>query len=285
MMVTAPSDRRFRRAHVKPSRRRSWLVVAGRTLRAAVAIAAIGGAGYSAVHVALQTRALQVTTIRVRGNHRLAEGEVVAMLEGLRGQHILLVDLESWRRRLLGSPWIDQAALRRVLPSTVEVMVHERQPMAIARMSDSLYLVDEEGLVIDEYDPSYAQLDLPIVDGLADRSPGDGPSIEPARAVLASRLIGALAGRPDLLQKVSQIDVTNPNDAVLTLDTDTALLHVGDDQFRERLDAYLGLAEALHTRVPDIEYVDLRFADRVYVRPASVARHEAPRAAAAVDRH
>jgi cell division septal protein FtsQ len=96
-------------------------------------------------------------------------------------------------------------------------------------------------------------------------------------------VIGTLGGRPELLQKVSEIDVTNPNDAVLTLESDTAAVHVGNDQFAERIDAYLGLAGALHARVPDIEYVDLRFADRVYVRPASGVRHEAPRPAPAVN--
>lgn len=285
MPVTAPADRRFRRAHFKPARRRSWLVMAGRTLRAAATIAVIGGGGYYAMGVAAQTRALQVTTIRVRGNHHLAEGEVLALLEGLRGQHILLADLDSWRRRLMGSPWVDDAAVRRVLPSTVEVVIRERRPMAIARMNGGLYLVDDEGLVIDDYSPNYAQLDLPILDGLSDGAPKDGPSIEPARAALAARFIGALGHRPELLQRVSEIDVTNPNDAVLTLEADTALLHVGRDQFSERLDAYLGLADALHARVPDIEYVDLRFADLVYVRPASRTRHEASKPQPAVGRH
>ena len=55
---------------------------------------------------------------------------------------------------------------------------------------------------------------------------------------------------------------------MVLLDQDPALVHVGEEQFLERLQAYLDLAEALHARVPDIEYVDLRFADRVYVRPA-----------------
>ena len=72
-----------------------------------------------------------------------------------------------------------------------------------------------------------------------------------------------------MLQRVSQIDVSNPRDAALTLDLDPAVVHLGDERFLERLQTYFGLAEALHARVPDIDYVDLRFTDRVYVRPAS----------------
>ena len=208
----------------------------------------------------------------------------MALLEGLRGQHILLTDLDSWRRRLLGSPWVEDAALRRVLPSTVEVVIRERQPMAIARLNGSLYLVDEEGLVIDDYSPNYAQLDLPIVDGLTDGA-AEGRSVDRAgtRGAGVARSSARSDARPELLQRVSQIDVTNPNDAVLMLESDTALVHVGSEQFIERSQAYLGLAEALHARVPDIEYVDLRFADRVYVRPAAGVRHEAASPAPAVN--
>ena len=107
----------------------------------------------------------------------------MALLAGLEGQHLLQTDLEEWRRRVLGSPWVEQATLRRVLPSTVEVMIRERLPIAIGRIRGDLYLVDEQGLVIDEYGPNYAQFDLPIVDGLAERRPlVSPPSIPRGRA-------------------------------------------------------------------------------------------------------
>jgi cell division protein FtsQ len=281
MAVTAPADRRFRRAHVKPARRRRvWPGRLAGLARAAAAAAVVGGAGYYVAHAAAEAHALQVSTIRVRGNHRLSEGEILALVEGLRGQHILLADLGGWRRRLLGSPWVEDAALRRVLPSTVEVEIRERRPTALARLGGVLYLVDGQGLVIDEYGPNYAELDLPIVDGLDDHRPTGDAAVDPARAALAARVIADIGASPDVLQRVSQIDVGNPNDAVLTLDTDTAVVHVGDERFLERLQTYFGLAEALHARIPDIAYVDLRFADRVYVRPASgPTRHAAPRPA------
>jgi cell division protein FtsQ len=255
---------------------RLWLV-----LRVGTTAAVLLGIGYGVSHGVANARVLQISTIRVRGNQHLAQGEVLALLEGLQGQHILATDLDVWRRKLLVSPWIEQAALRRVLPSTVEVAIRERRPMALARLGSTLYLVDEGGLVIDEYGPNYAKLDLPILDGLGTNAGTGDPSVEPERAGLAARVIASLGARPDVLQSVSQIDVTNPNDAVLTLDQDTAQVHVGNEQFLERLQAYLGLASALHARVPDIEYVDLRFADRVYVRPALAGHHVTARPDAA----
>ena len=139
--------------------------------------------------------------------------------------------------------------------------------MAIGRIKGDLYLVDEQGAVIDEYGPNYAQFDLPVVDGLAEPRAAATATVDPARAWLASSLLRALARQPELMRRVSQVDVANPHDAVLVLEEDRALVHLGESHFADRLQRYLELHEALHSRVPDIEYVDLRFDDRVFVRP------------------
>ena len=46
-----------------------------------------------------------------------------------------------------------------------------------------------------------------------------------------------------------------------------AMLHLGEEQFAERLQQYLELGDALRERVAEIDYVDLRFRERLYVRP------------------
>jgi len=265
--VAAPADKRFRRSHVRPSRRRApWVAPTLVAVRLLAAVAVLVGAGWYGASVLAESGMLHVKDIRLRGNQHLSRGEVMALLSGLQGQHLIRTDLDQWRRRVEGSPWVRQAALRRVLPSTVEVVVQERTPMAIGRLKGDLYLVDEQGVVIDEYGPNYAQFDLPIVDGLAEPRAAT-VAVDPARAWLAAALLTSLTRQPDLMRRVSQIDVANPHDAVLVLEGDRALVHLGDGQFAERLQRYLELHEALHSRVPDIEYVDLRFEDRVYVRP------------------
>ena len=81
-------------------------------------------------------------------------------------------------------------------------------------------------------------------------------------------MIESLAGRRDLAQRISQIDVRDLRNAIVLLDGDPTLLHLGEERFLERLQAYLDLAPTLHERVPEIDYVDLRFEERLYVRPA-----------------
>jgi cell division septal protein FtsQ len=273
MRVSAPADKRFRRSHVKPPRRRRKISTHLLWLAKVLATALVlGGGAYVVTQQVVQAEALHVRRIAVRGNERLPTGEVLALLAGLKGQHVLEVDLDVWRQRVLGSTWVERAALRRLLPSTVEVVVEERQPIAIGRLGTELYLVDPHGRVIDEYGPNYAQFDLPIVDGLASAPAAGEPLVDEAKAQLAYELVEALRARPALFKRVSLIDVSNPRDGVVVLEGDTALLHLGDQDFAERLQAYVDLASALRDRVPDIEYADLRFDNRVYVRPAGARR-------------
>ena len=89
---------------------------------------------------------------------------------------------------------------------------------------------------------------------------------------LATRLLSQLSERPDVLDSISEIDVTDPYDAVVLLNDDWVLLHLGGDHFLERLRSYAELGPTLRERVPNIDYVDLRFDQRVYVGPAGEPR-------------
>ena len=235
MSIKAPSEKNFRRARARPARRkggRGW-----RSWRAArhVVCAALGVyAAYRTFNLVVNASALRVQHISVHGNVRLSAGEVQTLVGNLRGTSILTADLPAFRRRLLLSPWVADVALRRVLPSTVEVFVSERRPMGLCRIGNQMYLVDRLGIVID-----------------------------------------AMASQRDLAQRVSQIDVADLHDAVVLLDGDQALLHLGEDRFLERLQSYLDVASALRERVADIDYVDLRFDQRMYVRSVTV-KHKQP---------
>jgi cell division protein FtsQ len=253
---------------VKPARKRNL----SRRLRPVVAVILVALAlygGHRVVAIVASLEIFHVDRINVRGNQRLSNGEVLSLVDGLRGQSILAVDLEEWRHTLMNSPWVADASLRRTLPSTVDVAILERTPLGIGRINGVLYLVDDRGLVIDEYGPSYADLDLPIIDGLS-AAPGE-ENTDVYRALLARRLLEALRVQ-NLAGRISQIDVSDSHNAVVLLEGDPTLIRLGNERFVERLQSYLELAPALRERVPVIDYVDLRFDERVYVRPGKDRR-------------
>jgi cell division septal protein FtsQ len=261
--VAAPADRRFRRPDVRPPRRRKLGQLAARFGRVAI----VAGVALLLLmwmgHAFLRSRFLAVSHLVVRGNERLSTGEVQTLLDGLSGQNILRVDFADYRRRLMDSPWVADAMMWRVLPSTVGVQIVERVPMAVARLGQQLFLVDEHGVIIDEFGPQYREFDLPLVDGLVRSPSGNGQAATNAAGVaLTGRFLEALRPQPALRHRVSQIDVSDPHDVVALLSDSPTLLHLGESRFVERITTYLELAPTLGQQFKDVDSVDLRFDER-----------------------
>ncbi len=273
--VAAPADKRFRRAHVKPGRRRrSWHAALKPATAWLTLVGLLAFGVYRTTSIAAHAGVLRIDRIAIHGNERLSKGEVLSVLSGLRGQNLLWTNLDAWRSKLLASPWVRDASLRRSLPSTVEVVIAERTPIGVGRMNGEMYLIDERGVAIDAYGPQYSDFDLPIVDGLALHNENERGSADEARSELAARVITALSAKPAVAKRLSQVDVSDAHNATVILNGDTAVIQLGDDQFLQRLESYLDLASALRDRVADIDYVDLRFEDRIYVRPAGAGKRK-----------
>lgn len=98
--------------------------------------------------------------------------------------------------------------------------------------------------------------------------------MDDARTDLAARLVAELSADPVLAARVSQIEVTDPHDAVVLLSGDSALIHLGDGSFAERLRTYIDVAQAIRSGVASVDAVDMRFGRQVYVRPASGAARQ-----------
>lgn len=275
--LPATADRRFRRAQVRPTGRRgAWLHRLWFAARAGGALLVVSLAVWRVVTLVTESPAFDVANVQIHGQDRLSRGEAMALIGDLRGRNILGLDLPEWRARLMTSPWVEDAVVRRVLPNTVDVVIRERRPMGIARLGRDLYLVDQQGTVIDTYGPSYSDLDLPVIDGLG-TPPRDGPPVvDAARTALAARLLNDVSRHTQLASLVSQIDVRDERDAVVLLDGDTVLLRLGDRDFVQRLQDYLDVSTALKDRMSTVDTVDLRFGERMYVRPGRDDRAPAP---------
>ena len=259
------ADKRFKR----PDRPGKYRRITPRLWRIGGAI--LFGGALVAVVVLASTRVvdagiLAVDRVVVRGQVRLSPNAVKTLEDSVMGQSLLRVDLKQFQELLLASRWVASVTVRRSFPSTIDVRIVERDPVAIARLGERLYLVDGGGVIIDDYGPDYADFDLPIVDGMASPAADGGSSIDPARAQLVARFLGALATRPELKRSISQINVSREANVVVLLNDDTALLYLGDDQFVERLRTYLEIRPTLNERRDDVESVDLRFGQRVVVK-------------------
>jgi hypothetical protein len=194
----------------------------------------------------------------VRGSHFLSEGEVRELIGPAIGESILTLDITALKARLRSSPWVADATVTRALPDTLRVEIHERVPLALAEL-DRLYLMDQDGGLIDIYGPRTGAFDLPIVRGLLGVE-------EESRRERARRAGALLADLGELGSELSEVYVEPSGDLRVVLRGPGEVLLFSQPPYRSRLVAFLSLRRELAEKAPGAEHFDLRFRGRIFAR-------------------
>jgi cell division protein FtsQ len=258
---TGPEESPFlrprRRTRVRPRRRglASRAILSLQVL--AVALVALAGAWTAWQRVFASDR-LRVGRLEVRGSHFLSEGEVRELVGVAVGESILALDIEALKARPQASPWVADATVTRALPDTIRVEIHERIPLALAEL-DRLYLMDEDGGLIDIYGPRTGAFDLPIVRGLVGFE-------EASRRERARRAGALLADLAELGSELSEVYVEPSGDLRVVLRGQGEVLLFGEPPHRQRLVTFLGLRRELAEKAPGAEHFDLRFRGRIFAK-------------------
>lgn len=187
--------RRRAKAKRKPASARVQLVLGGGLLASLLGLTIfLGGFADTAMarargvaHGALADAGFTLEHVEVRGARRAKAEEVAAALLVEPGELIFNFDPAAARERVAEIEWVEDAAVLRLLPNRVIVVVDERRPLARWGRPDGVVVLDSAGGVIDGADPA-AYDGLPLVEG------------EEAPAV-AQDLVVALERHPALMRR------------------------------------------------------------------------------------
>jgi cell division protein FtsQ len=206
------------------------------------------------------------------------------------GRNVFFVPLNERRKQLEQIPWIEKATVMRLLPNQIRVTVVERQPVAFTRMGSQIGLVDANGVLLTMPAALMAQhhYSFPTLSGI---SPSDPPALRKGRMDVYLRLLKDFDSNGQRLSaQVSEIDLTDPSDARVTMQDDTTLLHFGEDHFLERYQRYKSHIAEWRQQYPNLAAVDLRYDQQVVLQMATetnvaqAAAGEQPEAGAEADK-
>ncbi|MGP8250950.1 MAG: cell division protein FtsQ/DivIB [Terracidiphilus sp.] len=187
------------------------------------------------------------------------------------GRNIFFVPLSERRKQLEQIPWVEHATVMRVLPDQIRVALVERQPVAFTRVGQQIDLVDGDGILLTMPAAAMAQhhYSFPVITGI---DPGDPPASRQARMAVYGRLMSELdSGGQRLSQQISEIDLTDPEDARVLMPEQGAdiLAHFGQDRFVERYQRYKAHIAEWRQQYPNLAAVDLRYDQQVVLQMAS----------------
>lgn len=209
-----------------------------------------------------------VRTIEVAGAIHTSRAELDAVTARYIGMNLFKIDIASVQHDLRALPWVNRVAIEKKLPATLRISLSEREPAALAPLGGELRYVDDHGIAFAPLTPAVGDPDLPLI---VATSEGDL-----ARVVV---LLNELKQRdPAVYSRISQVRPVAP-DGFAIFDRELgAVIYANRENISEKWRALYGIVQSENLSRGQVEYADLRFADRIVVRPV----HQLTTAAAPV---
>jgi len=215
----------------------------------------------------IYSNAFLLQTIEVRGNRILDKEDILKNVSFKRQTRLTDVQLSVIEKRILKNPYLKTVIVYRKYPSTLEIEVEERTPIAYVA-GKRVWMIDDEGVILPKLTGEKV-LTLPVITHIgsfrerAGRQT-DNPKLQ--RTVWFLSMLKALD--KDLFYKVNSVDYTVQKGMIIYLTEHAFPFYFGNDldiRQIEYMQAILGKLKQ-ERRVANVQYVDLRFANQVVVK-------------------
>ncbi len=188
--------------------------------------------------------------------------------------NILRINLRQLKDRLESEPWIKRVEIRRVLPSNLIIYLQERTPSVILEFHGELMLADNDGIMLDRYEPRYGQLDVPVFKGVLGEDAQEYRLYQEentARIRQGLQMLSEIeSGWPQQTRKISEVDISDRENLTVLLVDDSAEVFLGEKDYLKRFRALMENMkqyQELKDQYSEIESIDLRYDGNIIYRP------------------
>jgi cell division protein FtsQ len=239
-------------------------------LAALAALAVVAGIGLSLYRYGKHSWRFRIDSsdqIEVAGAEHVSHAQIMEVMGGDIGRNIFFIPLEQRQRQLEQIPWVESASVMRFVPNRLRIEIHERTPVAFARIGSHISLIDAGGTLMELSSNGKHKYSFAVIAGM---NAGEPLSMRAARMKKYNQLMGDLdADGARYSQELSEVDLGDPEDVkVLVNDPNgEVLVHLGSENFLPRYKNYVTHAEQWRQQFNKLESVDLRYEGQIIVNP------------------
>jgi len=263
----------FLRGQKRVSARRSSLPqkAANRLLWCAVAalIFCVAGFGAAAMyHYGERSWRFRVESsdnIEVTGMQNVSKAQIMEVMGADIGRNIFFIPLPQQKGQLEQIPWVESASVMRFVPNRLKVEIHERTPVAFARVGPRMALIDAGGTLM-ELSPKH-KYSFPVILGM---NPGEPLSTRAPRMKVYGEMVSELdGGGARYSQDLSEVDLSDMEDVKVRVNDPAGdvLVHLGSSDYLRRYKIYVTHAQAWRQQFQRLDSVDLRYDNQIIVNP------------------
>ncbi len=205
--------------------------------------------------------------IEVSGAEHVAHAQIMEVMGGDIGRNIFFVPLAQRKQQLEQIPWVESASVMRFVPNRLRIEIHERTPVAFARIGSHISLIDAGGTLMELAPGGKHKYSFPVIAGM---NAGEPLSTRAARMKNYNELIRELDGSgAHYSQELSEVDLGDPEDVkVMTADANgEVVVHLGSGNYLQRYKTYVTHVEQWRQQFDKLESVDLRYDGQIIVNP------------------
>ncbi|MFI5113655.1 MAG: cell division protein FtsQ/DivIB [Terriglobales bacterium] len=220
--------------------------------------------------------------IEISGAQHVTHAQILEVMGGDIGRNIFFVPLAQRQRQLGQIPWVESASVMRFVPNRLRVEIHERTPVAFARIGSHISLIDAGGTVMELAPGGKHKYSFPVIAGM---NAGEPLSTRAARMKNFNELVRQLdSGGARYSKDISEVDLSDPEDVKVLAagPSGEVLVHLGSGDYLSRYKIYLTHAQQWRQQFDKLESVDLRYDGQIIVNPdLQGMAHQPPLTAAA----
>ncbi|HKS25942.1 MAG TPA: FtsQ-type POTRA domain-containing protein [Thermoanaerobaculia bacterium] len=200
-----------------------------------------------------------VKNIEIDGAVHTPRAALDAITQQYRGMNLFKLDIARVRRDLGALAWVRRVDIEAKIPDTLRIRIAERTPVALVLSDGPVHYVDDDGVTFAELSTAVGDNDLPII--------SNARGSELARCVALLRDLRARD--PQLYARVSEIRPIAPRGfSIFDRELGAFVYADGDELSAKWRDLYAIVA---NEKLGRIEYVDLRFENRIVIKPSGAA--------------
>jgi cell division protein FtsQ len=181
------------------------------------------------------------------------------------GRNTFFVPLTQQKAQLEQIPWVESASVMRFVPNRLKVEIHERTPVAFARVGPRIFLIDAVGTLMEL--PQKHKYSFPVILGM---NPGEPLSTRVPRMKAYNDLVQQLdSGGARYSQDLSEVDLSDLENLKVRVNDPQGdvLVELGSSDYLKRYKTYVSHVQEWRQQFQRLESVNLRYDNQVIVNP------------------
>jgi cell division protein FtsQ len=203
--------------------------------------------------------------IEIRGTQNVTKGQIMEVMGADMGRNVFFIPLAQQKAQLEQIPWVESASVMRFVPNRLKVEIHERTPVAFARVGPRISLIDASGALMEL--TSTKKYSFPVILGM---NAGEPLSTRAPRMKIYNQLARELdSGGAHYSQDLSEVDLSDLEDVKVRANDPSGevLVHLGASDYLRRYKIYVSHAREWRQQFDKLESVDLRYENQIIVNP------------------